>query len=75
MSRKTIAWGMPDDSGASAVNTRVLTYYPSACEAAGALGTRHSPRPRYQRAKIQHQLGAFCAAASHRRFSDLTFLI
>ena len=25
--RKTIAWGMPDVSGASAVNTGVLTYY------------------------------------------------
>ena len=42
---KTIAWGMPDVSGASAVNTRVHTKLPSAHEAAGALGTRHSPRP------------------------------
>jgi len=25
---KTIAWGMPDVSGASAVNTGVHTYYP-----------------------------------------------
>src|SRR6266700_5270176 len=30
ISRKTIAWGMPDVSGASAVNTRVHTYYPPA---------------------------------------------
>ena len=46
-SRKTIAWGMPADSGASAVNTRVLAffYYPSALEAAPASGTGHSPRP------------------------------
>ena len=32
-------------SGASAVNTRAHTSLPSAHEAAGALGTRHSPRP------------------------------
>ena len=38
-------------SGASAVNTRVHTYYPSAHEAAGALGTRHSPRPSSMRAE------------------------
>src|ERR1700730_6455961 len=30
ISRKTIAWGMPDVSGASAVNTRVHTHYPTA---------------------------------------------
>jgi len=46
ISRKTIAWGMPDVfrcfrceySGAYFTT-------PSALEAAGALGTRHSPRP------------------------------
>ena len=37
---------MPDDSGASAVNTGVHTHYQiCAHRAAGALGTRHSPRP------------------------------
>src|SRR5450631_44037 len=46
VSRKTIAWGMPDVSGASAVNTGVHTKLPiCAHQAAGALGTRHSPRP------------------------------
>jgi hypothetical protein len=30
ISRKTIAWGMPDVSGASAVNTRAHTHYPIA---------------------------------------------
>ena len=46
VSRKTIAWGMPDVSGASAVNTCVHTSLSrSAHRAAGALGTRHSPRP------------------------------
>ena len=45
-SRKTIAWGMPGDSGASAVNTGVHPYSTlCAHQAAGALGTRHPPRP------------------------------
>jgi hypothetical protein len=35
-------------SGASAVNTRVHTSLPSAHGAAGALGTRHSPRPLFE---------------------------
>ena len=50
VSRKTIAWGMPDVSGASAVNTHAHTKLLSAHEAAGALGTRHSPRPLLTRA-------------------------
>jgi len=46
VSRKTIAWGMPGDSGASAVNTGVHNQLPiCAHQAAGASGTRHSPRP------------------------------
>jgi len=49
---RTIAWGMPDVSGASAVNTCVHTsLLHSAHRAAGALGTRHSPRPCYWRAR------------------------
>jgi hypothetical protein len=42
---KPLRAGMPGDSGASAVNTRVHLHYTCAHEAAGALGTRHSPRP------------------------------
>jgi hypothetical protein len=38
-------------SGASAVNTRAHTSLPSAHGAAGALGTRHSLRPCFQRAR------------------------
>jgi hypothetical protein len=50
ISRKTIAWGMPDVSGASAVNTGVHTQLTlCAHQAAGALGTRHSPRPLFFR--------------------------
>jgi len=51
---------MPDVSGASAVKTRAHIPLPhSAHEAAGALGTRHSPRPLIgeggtSRAKLGH---------------------
>jgi len=50
-SRKTIAWGMPDDSGASAVNTGVHPFTTlCAHQAVGASSTRHPPRPLFQRA-------------------------
>jgi hypothetical protein len=39
---------MPDDSGDLAVNTRVHSTHYLAHEAAGALGTRHSPRPLFR---------------------------
>jgi hypothetical protein len=41
---KPLRAGMPGDSGVLVV-TRVLSTLPSAHEAAGAAGTRHSPRP------------------------------
>jgi hypothetical protein len=47
ISRKPLRAGMPGDSGATAVNTRVHLSLPSAHEAAGALGTRYPPRPLY----------------------------
>jgi hypothetical protein len=52
ISRKTIAWGMPDVFRClrCEYSCAYLTT-PSAHEAAGALGTRHSPRPRSSRAK------------------------
>jgi hypothetical protein len=40
---KPLRAGMPGDPGATVVNTRVLSTF--AHEAAGATGTRHSPRP------------------------------
>src|SRR6266481_3551798 len=40
---KPLRAGMPGDSGGPVVNTRVLST--NAHEAAGASGTRHSPRP------------------------------
>jgi hypothetical protein len=45
ISRKTIAWGMPDVSGASAVNTRVHTYYPQRTRGCGCIGHPAFPAP------------------------------
>ena len=44
ISRKTIARGMPGDSGVTVVTTLVCLFY-FACEAAGASSARHSLRP------------------------------
>jgi hypothetical protein len=44
VSRKPLRAGMPGDSGGPVVTTLVC-FFLSAREAAGALGTRHSPRP------------------------------
>jgi hypothetical protein len=44
ISCKTIARGMPGDSGVTVVTTLVCSFY-FACEAAGALRARHSPCP------------------------------
>jgi hypothetical protein len=46
---KPLRAGMPGDSGVTAVNTRVHLPLPCAHEAAGAQGTRHSPRPSWGR--------------------------
>ena len=64
--RKTIAWGMPDVSGASAVNTCVLVFLLShtAHRAAGASSTRHSPRPWFRRARVQGITSGRAAPAS-----------
>ena len=65
ISRKTIAWGMPDVPGASAVNTHAHIPLPhSAHEAAGALGTRHPPRPLIGEGGIEFKTRAFSAARS-----------
>src|SRR5713226_2291540 len=42
---KTIAWGMPDVSGASAVNTRAHTYYPQRARGCGCIGHPAFPAP------------------------------
>src|ERR1700720_1364080 len=52
---KTIACGNAGCSGATVVTTRVLSTL--AHEAAGATGTRHSPRPLFSGRMIQAQLG------------------
>src|SRR5260370_570404 len=44
VSRKTIARGMPGETGVTVVTTLVCLFY-FACEAAGASSARHSLRP------------------------------
>jgi hypothetical protein len=44
ISRKTIAQGMPGDSGVTVVTTLVCSFY-FACEAAGAIGRPAFPAP------------------------------
>jgi hypothetical protein len=45
ISRKTIAWGMPDVSGASAVNTRAHTSLPQRARGCGCTGRPAFPTP------------------------------
>src|ERR1700730_1724010 len=45
ISRKTIAWGMPDVSGASAVNTRVHTKTTKRTRGCGCIGHPAFPAP------------------------------
>jgi hypothetical protein len=45
ITRKTIAWGMPDVSGASAVNTRAHTLYPQRARGCGCIGHPAFPAP------------------------------
>jgi hypothetical protein len=56
ISRKTIARGMPGDSGVTVV-TMLVCFVHFAREAAGALGARHSLRPRFPGRTIHAQLG------------------
>src|SRR6202043_997696 len=53
---KPLRAGMPGYSGATVVTTRVLSTF--AHEAAGALGTRHSPRPLILGEEFMHTSGA-----------------
>jgi len=53
---KPLRAGMPGDSGATVVTTLVCFLH-FAREAAGALGARHSPRPRFSGRRIHAQLG------------------
>jgi hypothetical protein len=61
---KPLRAGMPGDSGELAVNTRVHLPLPCAHEAAGALGTRHSPRPLKGGRKLKSKTRAKQAARS-----------
>src|SRR6266700_5691940 len=55
ISRKTIAWGMPDVSGASAVNTRVHIDYPQRTRGCGCIGHPAFPAPSSMRAGLFEQ--------------------
>src|SRR5467141_3397885 len=57
VSRKTIARGMPGETGVTVVTMLVCLFY-FACEAAGASSARHSLRPSdFSGRKAQTQLG------------------
>ena len=53
-------------SGATAVSTVRILHYPSAHEAAGALGTRHSRAPSFSGAVSFAQLGRSRAARTRK---------
>src|SRR5712692_7009298 len=54
---KPLRAGMPGESGGPVVTTLVCLNLPSAREAAGALATRHSPRPRFSGRTLHAPLG------------------
>src|ERR1700730_25905 len=61
ISRKTIAWGMPDVSGASAVNTRVHTKTTKRTRGCGCIGHPAFPAPSYFRGtKFTQNSDAWC---------------
>src|SRR6266702_2783294 len=64
ISRKTIAWGMPDVSGASAVNTGVHTSLPQRTPGCGCIGHPAFPAPSSMRDDeiFRQSSGADCAA-------------
>jgi hypothetical protein len=57
ISRKTIAWGMPDVSGTSAVNTRVHTPTTKRTRGCGCIGHPAFPAPSYFRGWFALQPG------------------
>ena len=61
ISRKTIAWGMPDVSGASAVNTRVHTKTTKRTRGCGCIGHPAFPAPSCFRGTFfWHSSGSSC---------------
>src|SRR5467141_1559019 len=60
VSRKTIARGMPGETGVTVVTMLVCLFY-FACEAAGASRARHSLRPLISRGeRLRHNSGISC---------------
>src|SRR5258707_10763953 len=60
VSRKTIARGMPGETGVTVVTMLVCLFY-FACEAAGASSARHSLRP-----LISERRNGFCTTRANR---------
>jgi len=83
ISRNTIAWGMPDVSGASAVNTRVHTPTTKRTRGCGCIGHPAFPAPSYCRGWFEQQTralfapreceGVFSVIASEAKQSILPF--
>ncbi len=74
ISRKTIAWGMPDVFRCLRCEYSCAYFTThSAHEAAGALGTRHSPRPLHFRGRTFRKTRARCAATTRSHVCCLTF--
>jgi len=72
--RKTIAWGMPDVSGASAVNTRAHTSLPQRARGCGCIGHPAVPAPSSLRAReFPAKLGRPRREATSTRLGSLTY--
>ena len=70
ISRNTIAWGMPDVSGASAVNTRVHTPTTKRTRGCGCIGHPAFPAPSYF---FEGRLSGTARALSAPRGCGVTF--
>ena len=65
---KTIAWGMPVVSGASAVNTGAHTQLPQRAPGCGCIGHPAFPAPSlFSRGKVQSSSGRECTAGMRMR--------
>jgi hypothetical protein len=71
ISRKTIAWGMPDVTGASAVNTRAHTNYPKRARGCGCIGHPAFPAPSVFEGRCEFARLACCARRDREGVSGL----
>src|SRR6266700_6205149 len=73
ISRKTIAWGMPDVPGASAVNTRVHTYYPQRTRGCGCIGHPAFPAPSVFKGREFQSIARALGVARHENMSAIAW--